>query len=188
MGVVPWLEDAPEDPVRGGGVPYCPWWGGPWGEQGVCPFDEPLRAGGRSRSGYHVVVPALEDCTPDLRPGVVTVCRWGGEVVVWGSEAGGAEGGQVLPLGPDGEVRFIGWVLPLQGNQHVGKGGGLSHDLLYLLLRVLGLAALQEQITLDFATSMGFVGHSEEPAKNLSELAEILACELRQVHHGLGGR
>ena len=59
--------------MRGGGVPYCPWWGGPWGEHGVCPFDEPLRAGGRSCSGYHVVVPALEDCTPDLPGGVVTV-------------------------------------------------------------------------------------------------------------------
>ena len=64
--------------MLGGGVPYCPWWGGPWGEHGVCPFDEPLRAGGRSRSGYHVVVPALGDCNPDLRGGVVTVCRWGG--------------------------------------------------------------------------------------------------------------
>ena len=85
--------------MLGGGVPYCPWRGGPWGEHGVCPFDEPLRAGGRSRSGYHVVVPALEDCNPDLRRGVVNVCRWGGEVVVWGgevvvwgAEAGGAEG------------------------------------------------------------------------------------------------
>ena len=67
--------------MLGGGVPYCPRWGGPWGEHGVCPFDEPLRAGGRSRSGYHVVVPALEDCNPDLRRGVVTVCRWGG--LVW---------------------------------------------------------------------------------------------------------
>ena len=37
-------------------------------------------------------MPALEDCNPDLRRGVVTVCRWGGEVV-WGAEAGGAEGG-----------------------------------------------------------------------------------------------
>ena len=79
--------------MLGGGVPYCPWWRGPWGEHGVCPFDEPLRAGGRSRSGYHVVVPALEDCNPDLRRGVVTVCRWGEEVIVWGAEAGGAEGG-----------------------------------------------------------------------------------------------
>ena len=77
-GLVPWLEDAPEDPVLGGGVPYCPWWGGLWGEYGVCPSDEPLRAGGRSRRGYHVVVAALEDCNPDLRRGVVTVCRWGG--------------------------------------------------------------------------------------------------------------
>ena len=73
LGLVPWLEDAPEDPVLGGGVPYGPWRGGPWGEHGVCPFDEPLRAGGRRRSGYHVVVPALEDCNPDLRRGVVTV-------------------------------------------------------------------------------------------------------------------
>ena len=50
--------------MRGGGVPYCPWWGGPWGEHGVCPFDEPLWAGGRSCSGHYVVVPLLEDCTP----------------------------------------------------------------------------------------------------------------------------
>ena len=78
--------------MLGGGVPYCPWWGGPWNEYVVCPLDEPLRAGGRSHSGYNVVVPALEDCSPDLRRGVVTVCRWGGGVVVWGAEAGGAEG------------------------------------------------------------------------------------------------
>ena len=64
--------------MLGGGVHYCPWWGGLWGEYGVCPLDEPLRAGGRSCSGYHVVVAALEDCNPDLRRGVVTVCRWGG--------------------------------------------------------------------------------------------------------------
>ena len=79
--------------MLGGGVPYCLWRGGLWGEHDVCPLDEPLRAGGRSRRGYHVVVAALEDCTPDLRRGLVTVCRWGGEVVVWGAEAGGAEGG-----------------------------------------------------------------------------------------------
>ena len=64
--------------MLGGVVPYCPCWGGPWCEHGICPFDEPLRAGECSRSGYHVVVPALEDCNPDLRRGVVTVCRWGG--------------------------------------------------------------------------------------------------------------
>ena len=79
--------------MLGGEVPYCPWWGGPWGEHGVCPFDEPLPAGGGSRSGYHVVVSALEDCNPDLLRGVVTVCRWRGEVVVWGAEAGGSEDG-----------------------------------------------------------------------------------------------
>ena len=38
----------------------------------------------------YVVVPALEDCTPDLRRGVVAVCRWEGEIVVGCSEAGGA--------------------------------------------------------------------------------------------------
>ena len=64
--------------MLGGGVPPCPWWGGLRGEHGVCPLDEPLRAGGRSRSGYHVVVAALEDCNPDLRRGMVTVCRVGG--------------------------------------------------------------------------------------------------------------
>ena len=48
---------------------------------------------GCCRNGHYVVVPALEDCTPDLPRGVVAVCRWGREVVVWGAEAGGAEGG-----------------------------------------------------------------------------------------------
>ena len=36
-------------------------------------------------------------------------------------------------------------------------------------------------------TSVGLAGQSEKPAKILSELAEVLACELRQVHHDLGG-
>ena len=76
--------------------------------------------------------------------------------------------------------------MPLQGNQHVGKGGGLSHDLLDLLLQVLGLATLQEHIALDPSTSVHLAGQSEEPAKILSELAEVLACELRQVYHDLG--
>ena len=65
------------------------------------------------------------------------------------------EHGQVLDLGPDGEVGFVGRVLPLQGNQHIGKGGGISQDLSDLLLQVLGLAALQEQIALDQSTSVG---------------------------------
>ena len=90
--------------MRGGGVSYCPCRGGPWGEHGVCPFDEPLQAGGRSCSGRYVVVPALEDCTPDLRRGVVTVCRWGREVVVWDAEAGGAE---------DGVAGWCGGLFPL---------------------------------------------------------------------------
>ena len=79
--------------MRAGGVPHCPGWGGPLGEHGVSPFDEPLWAGGCCCSGHYVVVPAHEDCTPDLRRGLVTVYRWGREVVVWSAEAGGAEGG-----------------------------------------------------------------------------------------------
>ena len=85
--------------MLGGGVPHCPWWGGLRGEHGVCPLDDPLRARGRSRSGYHVVVAALEDCNPDLRRGVVTVRRWGGGVVVSGAQAGGAEGGVAVWCG-----------------------------------------------------------------------------------------
>ena len=105
------------DPVWGGGVPYCPWWGAPWGEHGVCPLEEPLRAGGRSYSGYHVVVAAIEDCTPDLRRGVVSVCRWGREVVVWGAEAGGVEGGVAGWCGglfPLLRVVRVCWVVPLR--------------------------------------------------------------------------
>ena len=64
--------------MRGGGVPYCPWWGGPWGEHGVCGFEEPLWAGGRCCSSHYVVVPALEDCNPDLWRGVVAVAGGGG--------------------------------------------------------------------------------------------------------------
>ena len=59
----------------------------PWGEHGVGPFDEPLWAGGCCCSSHYVVVPALKDCTPDLRRGVVAVCRWGREVVVCGALA-----------------------------------------------------------------------------------------------------
>ena len=75
------------------GSPAAPGGATPWGEHGVCPFDEPLWAGRHSCSGHYVVVLALENCNPDLRRGVVAVCRWGREVVVWGAEAGGAEGG-----------------------------------------------------------------------------------------------
>ena len=114
---MPRLKHVPEDPVRAGWVSYCPWCGGPRGEHGVCPFDEPLRARGRSCSGRYVVVPALEDCTPDLRPGMVTVCRWGREVVVWGAEAGGAEGGVAgwySGLFPLLRVVSVRWVVPLR--------------------------------------------------------------------------
>ena len=103
--------------MQGGGVPYCPWWGGPWGEHGVGPFDEPLWDGVCCRSGHYLVVPALDDCTPDLRRGVVAVCRWGGEVVVEGAEAGSAEGGVAGCCG--GLFRLfrvvrVCWVDPLQ--------------------------------------------------------------------------
>ena len=102
--------------MRAGGVPYCPWLCGPRGEHGVSPFDEPLWAGGCCCSGHYVVVPALEDCTPDLRRGLVAVCRWGREVVVWGAEDGGAEGhvagwcGALFPLFWVVRVR---WVVPV---------------------------------------------------------------------------
>ena len=102
--------------MLGGGVPHCPWWGGLRGVLRVCPLDDPLLAGGRSRSGYHVVVAALEDCNPDLRWGVATVCRWGGEVVVRGAEACGAEGGVAVGRGglfPLLRVVRVRWVVRL---------------------------------------------------------------------------
>ena len=68
-GLVPRPGDAPEDLVRGGGVPYCPWRGGPWGEHGVCPLDDSLWAGGCCCGDHYVVVPTLEDYAPDLRRG-----------------------------------------------------------------------------------------------------------------------
>ena len=61
-------------------------------------------------------MPALEDSNPDLRRGVVTVCRWGGEVVVWGAEAGGAEGGAAGWCGglfPLLRVVWVRWVVLL---------------------------------------------------------------------------
>ena len=79
--------------MRRGGVPYCPWGRGLWGEHDVGPLDDPLWAGGRFCGGHYVVVPAPEDCTPDFRRGVVAACRRAGEVIVGGAEAGGAEGG-----------------------------------------------------------------------------------------------
>ena len=103
--------------MRGGGVPYCPWWGGPWGEHGVCPFDESLCAGGRFCSGHYVVVPALEDCNLDERRGMVAVCRWGRKVVVWGAAAGSAEGGAAGWCGglfPLFRVVRVHWVVVLR--------------------------------------------------------------------------
>ena len=99
------------------GSPTAPGGASLRGEHGVCPLDDPLRAVGRSHSGYHVVVAALEDCNPDLRRGVVTVCRWGGEVVVRGAEAGGAEGGVAVGRGglfPLLRVVRVRWVVRLR--------------------------------------------------------------------------
>ena len=99
--------------MRGGGVPNCPCCSGPWGEHAVCLFDEPFWAGGRCCSGHYVVVPGLEDCNLDLRRGVVAVCLSGREVVVWGAEAGDAEGGvagwcaRLFPLFPVVQVRWV---------------------------------------------------------------------------------
>ena len=58
----------------------------------------------------------LEDCTPDLRRGVVAVCRWGREVVVWGAEAGSVKGGVAGWCGdlfPSFWVVRVRWVVPL---------------------------------------------------------------------------
>ena len=86
---------------------------------------------------------------------------------------------QVLDLLPDGEVRLVGGVLPLQGHQYLGEGGGLGHDLLDLFFQVLCLAALQEQIAFDPATGMGLAGHLQKTAKDLGETGEVLLSELR---------
>ena len=96
---------------RGFSFPYCPWWGGPWGEHGVGPFFEPLWAGGCCCGSHYVVVLALEDCTPDLRRGVVAVCRWGGAVVV-GGRGGGRRRGWCCG--------FVRWPVPI-----VLRGSGL---------------------------------------------------------------
>ena len=98
QGLVPRLEDAPEGPVWGGGLPYRPGGRGPWGKHGVGPPADALWAGG-CRGRHYVVVPALEDCTPDLRRGLVAISRWGGKVVVGGAEVGGAEAGVAVGCG-----------------------------------------------------------------------------------------
>ena len=99
----------------------------------------------------------------------------------------GGERRQVGNLRPDREVRLVGGVLPLQGHQHVGEGGGLRHDLLYLFFQVFCLAALQEQIAFDPARGMGLAGHPQETAKVLGEAGEVLTSELWQVDHNFRG-
>ena len=113
-GFVSRLEDAPENFVRSDGVPYCPWWGGAWGKHGVGSFDEPLWAGGCCCGRHYVVVPALEDCTPDLRRGVIDVCRWGGKGRRRGR--GGRRHGLVqwpVPIVP-GDLGLLGGPSPLE--------------------------------------------------------------------------
>ena len=78
--------------MRGAAIPYCAGGRGHRGEHGVGPLDDPLWAGGRCCGGHYVVVPALEDCTPDLLRWVLAVCRWGEEVMVGVGEAGRVEG------------------------------------------------------------------------------------------------
>ena len=92
------------------GSPTAPGAPPPWDEHSVGPFDEPLWAEECCCSGHYVVVPALEDCTPDLRRRVVAVCRWGREVVIWGAEAGGAEGGVAGRFGGLFPLFLVVWV------------------------------------------------------------------------------
>ena len=92
--------------MRGGGLPYRPAGRGFRGEHGVTPLDDALSAG-VCRSGHHMVVPALQDRTPDLWQGLVAAYRWGGEVFVGGAEAGGTEGG--VPVGCGGLSHWSGW-------------------------------------------------------------------------------
>ena len=93
--LIPRLEDAPEDPLWGGGLSHQPGGCGSPGEHGVRPPEDPWAFwcwAGDCRGGHYVIVPAFEDCAPDLWRGPVAVCRWGGEVVVGGVESGCAEG------------------------------------------------------------------------------------------------
>ena len=103
--------------MRGGGVPYCPWWGGPWSEHGVSPFDHPLWAGGRCCGGHYLVVPPLEDCTPELRRGVVAVCRGGGGGAL-SAGCGGRQRGERCR-------RLVRWPVPTVPDGS-GPPGGLS--------------------------------------------------------------
>ena len=103
----------------------APSWRGSWGEHGVSPFDEPLWAGECCCSGHYVVVPALEDRTPDLQRGVVAVCRGGREVVIWGAEAGSAEGrvaGSCGGLFPLFWVVRVRWLVPLRWGSSYAYG------------------------------------------------------------------
>ena len=80
-GLVSRLEDAPEDPVLGGGFSQRPRGCGPWGEHGVGPPEDPWAMwlwAGECRGGDYTIVPGYEDCTPDLGRGPVAICRWGG--------------------------------------------------------------------------------------------------------------
>ena len=88
----------------GAGLSNRLWGCGSWGEHGVSPGEDPWAI--RVCSGVHyVIVPALQDCTRDLRRGPLAVCTRGGEVVIGDAEAGGAEGGVVVGFG--GALPFL---------------------------------------------------------------------------------
>ena len=80
-----------------------------WGEHGVGPREDPwaIRV---CCSVHHVVVPALNDCTPDLRRVSLADRRWGGEVVLGGVEAGGAAGGIAVWCGGALPLLWVVWV------------------------------------------------------------------------------
>ena len=77
QGWVSQVVDAPENFVWGLGLPQRPGACGSLGKQGVGPREDPWAI--QVCCGvHHVIVPVLEDCTPDLRRGSLAVRRWGG--------------------------------------------------------------------------------------------------------------
>ena len=84
-----------------GGFPYCRGGCGPWCDHGVhSPEDRwAIRLLDRGCCGHYGIMPAFEDCTPDLRRGLLAVCSFREEVVIGVMEAGGAEGGVAIRCG-----------------------------------------------------------------------------------------
>ena len=92
---------------------------------------------------------------------------------------------QLLDLGPDGQVAFIGGLLTPKAKQHIGERGGLCQDLLHLPVELLGLPTLQEEVTLQPPTRVGLARQSQELTNTFREPAEVLPIELWQVHNNL---